>query len=210
VVDREAAGPGLDRAVYAAVAAGVDVVQIRERRLDGARLLAHAREVADAARDAARDSGRSVRIVVNRRVDIALAIGADGVHLGFDAMEIATARKLLGRQAWIGSSAHSVAEVAAAAGADYAHLAPICAPLSKRGTRPPLGNAAITAAARSGARVFAQGGVTPDNAGELCRAGAIGVAVTGAILLADDVSEATRALRAAIDRAGPSPTRRPR
>ena len=201
MVDREAAGSALARAVQAAVAAGVDQVQVRERQLTGARLLAHAQEIAAAARCGARDSGRAVRVVVNRRVDIALAIAADGVHLGFDAMEISDARRLLGPRACIGVSTHSVAEVAAATGADHAHLAPIFAPLSKRGTRPALGLEAISAAARSGVPVLAQGGITADRAGDACRAGAAGVAVTGAILLADDVTGATRALRAALDRA---------
>ena len=201
MVDREAARPALARAVQAAVAAGVDQVQVRERQLAGAQLLAHAREIAAAARRGARDSGRAVRVVVNRRADIALAIAADGVHLGFDAMEIIDARRLLGPRACIGVSTHSVAEVAAATGADQAHLAPIFAPLSKRGTRPALGLGAITAAARSGVPVLAQGGITAKIAGDACRAGAAGVAVTGAILLADDVTSATRALRAALNHA---------
>jgi thiamine-phosphate pyrophosphorylase len=201
VVDREAAGPDLARAVQAAVAAGVDQVQVRERRLSGARLLAHAREIAAAARSGARESGAEVRVVVNRRADIALAIAADGLHLGFDAMEIAAARRLLGPRACIGVSAHSVADVAAAMDADQAHLAPIFPPLSKHGTRPALGLEAIAAAARTGGPVLAQGGITAENAGDAVRAGAIGVAVTGAILLADDVASATHALRAALNRA---------
>lgn len=200
MIDRESAGPGLARAVRAAVAAGVDRVQVRERRLTGAQLLAHAREIAAAARSGAQDSGRSVRVIVNRRADIALAIAADGLHLGFDAMSIVDARRLLGPRACIGVSTHSAAEVTASIGADYAHLAPIFAPLSKPGTRPALGLAAITATARSGVPVLAQGGITAGNAGDACRAGAAGVAVTGAILLADDVTRATRALRAALDR----------
>jgi thiamine-phosphate pyrophosphorylase len=201
VIDRESAGPGLARAVQAAVAAGVDQVQVRERRLTGARLLAHAREIAAAARRGARDSGRAVQVFVNRRADIALAIGADGVHLGFDAMEIIDARRLLGPRACIGVSTHSVDEVAAAIGADQAHLAPIFAPLSKHGTRPALGLEAIAAAARNGIPVLAQGGITARSAGDACRAGAAGVAVTGAILLAADVTSATRALRTALNRA---------
>jgi len=201
VVDREAAGPALARAVQAAVAAGVDQVQVRERRLAGDRLLAHAREIAAAAQRGAQESGRALRVVVNRRVDIALAIAADGIHLGFDAMEIDAARRLLGPRACIGVSTHSVAEVAAVMGANHVHLAPIFAPLSKRGTRPALGLEAIAAAARTGVPVLAQGGITAENAGDACRAGAAGVAVTGAILLADDVADATRALRAALNRA---------
>jgi len=201
VVDREVAGPALARAVEAAVAAGVDQVQVRERRLAGARMLSHAREIAAAARRGAQESGRAVRVIVNRRADIALAIAADGLHLGFDAMEIIDARRLLGPRACIGVSTHSVAEVAAAMGADQVHLAPIFTPLSKPGTRPALGLEAIAAAARTGVPVLAQGGITARSAGDACRAGAAGVAVTGAILLAEDVTSATRALRVALNQA---------
>lgn len=200
MVDRDAAGPDPARAVRAAVAAGVDLVQVRERRLGGARLLAHAQEIAAAARRGARESGAAVRVVVNRRADIALAIAADGVHLGFDGMEIGDARRLLGPRAFIGVSAHSVAEVAAATDADYAHLAPIFPPLSKRATRPALGLEALAAAARSGVAVLAQGGITVENARDACRAGAAGVAVTGSILLSADVVNTTRALRDALNR----------
>ena len=72
-------------AVDAAVRAGVDWVQLRERELDGAALLRFAGELCNVARRAALARNGSVKILVNRRIDIALAIGADGVHLGFDA-----------------------------------------------------------------------------------------------------------------------------
>ncbi len=201
MVDREAAGTALAPAVEAAVAAGVDLVQVRDRELGGAKLLAHAREIAAAARRGAQASNRSVRIVVNRRDDIALASDADGDHIGFDAMAIGDARRLLGPHACIGMSTHSVAEASAATDADHVHLAPIFAPLSKHSTRPALGLDAIAAAARSGVPVLAQGGITAGNAAEVCRAGAAGVAVTGAILLAENVSNATHALRVALNQA---------
>jgi len=104
----------------------------------------------------------------------------------------------------LGVSAHSPDEVesAARAGADYVHLAPVFAPLSKRSARPALGAAAVRAASRGGIRVIAQGGITPANAGELVRSGAAGVAVTGAILQAPDPAAATRALRAALAAGG--------
>ena len=142
---------------------------------------------------------------MNRRLDVALAIEAQGAHLGFDAVSLASARQLLGRGAMLGVSAHSPAEVETAAreGADYAHLAPIFAPLSKPASRPPLGVGALSSAAAHGIAVIAQGGVTQDNARELIDHGAAGIAVTGTILLADDPGAATRGLRAALD-AGPA------
>jgi len=195
VIDRGAAVRALPAVVEAAVRAGVDWVQVRERALDGAELLAFAEDMAAAARRGARE----VRITVNRRADVALAIGADGVHLGFDAMDVAAARRVLGEEALVGVSTHSVDEVRAAAGASYVHLAPVFAPLSKPATREALGLAAVEAAARFSVPVIAQGGVDASNAGAVRAAGAAGVAVTGAILMADDPATATAALRRALE-----------
>lgn len=191
------------RSVEAAVRGGVDWVQIRERELPGAALLDHAAEIVRAARAAAAERGGAVTLLVNRRIDVALAIGADGVHLGFDAVDAATARRLLGAEARIGWSAHAASELAGAPPElSYAHLAPIFAPLSKPATRPALQPPALTAAARHGVPVLAQGGVTADNASALIEAGAAGVAVTGTILSADDPAAAAAALRASLDAAG--------
>ena len=201
MIDRGAAERTLPAAVEAAVYSGVDWVQVRERALDGARLLAFAEEIAGAARRGARAAAREVRIIVNRRADVALAIGADGVHLGFDAMDVNAARRVLGESALVGVSTHSIGEVRAAAGASYVHLAPIFAPLSKPVSRASLGLAAIEAATRGQVPVIAQGGVEASNAAAIRAAGAAGVAVTGSILMADDVAAATSALRHALDQA---------
>ena len=175
------------RAVADAVQAGVSWVQIRDRELEGGALVAHADAVASAAREAAAKRGRDVTVIVNRRVDVALAIRADGVHLGFDAVDAATARELMGPAARIGISAHSPDEIAAAGpGVSYAHLAPIFAPISKASTRPPLGLDALREASTHGVAVIAQGGIDAENAAEIVTAGAAGIAVTGAVLGAQD------------------------
>jgi len=186
-------------AIAAAVEGGVDLLQLRERALGGAALLAWVDGVARALGGAA----RRVKILVNRRVDVALAAEADGVHLGFDALPPAEARALLGPDRLVGVSAHAPEELAAAAaaGADYAHLAPIFAPFSKPATRPALGLAALAAARDAGLAVLAQGGIDPERAAAAVRAGAAGVAVTGAVLGAADPGAAARALRAALDAA---------
>jgi len=183
------------------VAAGVDLVQVRERELGGAALLGHVDELLAAARRGARARSGAVRVVVNRRVDVCLAAGAEGVHLGFDAVPPLVARRLLGPAAWIGVSTHAPAELPGLAGgeATYAHLAPVFAPLSKPQERPPLGLDALREACAGPLPVLAQGGVTAERAGACLRAGASGVAVTGEILLAPDPAAATRALRAALD-----------
>jgi thiamine-phosphate pyrophosphorylase len=202
VVDRAAAGAGLEAAVAAAVAAGVDWVQVRERELPGAELLAHAERVAAAARRGAQRAGRELRILVNRRVDVALALGVDGAHLGFDAMAPEDARALLGPDALVGVSAHAAQEVPEPGGAaSYAHVAPVFPPLSKplAVARAPLGLAGLRAAVARGLPVLAQGGIDAAGAAAARAAGAAGVAVTGAILMADDPGRAAAALREALD-----------
>ncbi len=198
----------LAEAVAEAVAGGVDWVQLRERVLEGAALLELSEEIAVAARlgARARPGGGAVQLIVNRRLDVALALGDAGVHLGFDAMAPAEARRLLGPTRLIGISAHAVTEVAAAAraSASYACLAPIFLPRSKPATRPALGVGVLAEAARCGIPVLAQGGAQAANAAELVAAGAAGVAVTGAILLADDPGAAAMQLRRALDLGGPA------
>ena len=80
-------------AVRLACANGVDWVQVRERELAGDRLLEWARGLAKAAQEGATRANRQVRVLINRRLDIALALGADGVHLGFDAVSPRSARR---------------------------------------------------------------------------------------------------------------------
>jgi len=201
VIDRALGGADLPARVAEAVRAGVDWVQIRDRDLDGAPLLRHAEEIATAARAAAAETERGLQVLVNRRVDVALAMGADGVHLGGDGMEVASARALLPAGSLIGVSTHSPAEARAATAADYVHLAPVYRPRSKPATRPPLGCAAVGEAAAAGVPLFAQGGIDAGNAGAVLAAGARGVAVTGVLLAADDIAAATRALRRALDSA---------
>ena len=214
VVDRGAVRGDLTRCVAAAVGAGVDWVQIRERDLVGAALLAHAEEIDRAARQAAAQrGGRRVEIFVNRRIDVALALDADGVQLGFDAVDPQTARRLLGIGARIesnvkiGISTHHPDEIRTAPPeVDCAQLAPIFSPLSKPHAGPNLGVRAVSEAARHDIPVIAQGGITPTNATAIAAAGAAGIAVTSAILSAPDPAAATRALRAALAAA---PQRRP-
>ncbi len=199
MTDRASARGDLVEAVDAAVSRGVDWVQVRERDLEANELLALAERVAEAARAAAKRAGREVRILVNRRADVALAIGADGVHLGFDALGPAAARRLLGPEALVGVSCHTAHQVRTLSDASYAQLAPIFAPLSKPAERPALGLAAL-GLAEGPIPVLAQGGIEASNAADALAAGAAGAAVTGAILGAGDPGAAAAALREALDR----------
>jgi thiamine-phosphate pyrophosphorylase len=184
----EAARPSLLRDV---ARAGVDWVQLRDRRCEAGELLE--------ASDALAEQAPGLRLVVNRRCDVAWAARAFGVHLGFDGVAPTQARDLLGERAWIGVSCHAPEEVDAGCGADYAHLAPIFPPLSKASERRALGLQALALASRRGLPVIAQGGLCADNARAAVEAGAAGIAVTGSILQADDPARATRALRDALD-----------
>jgi thiamine-phosphate diphosphorylase len=197
VLDRAAVEGVSSERLTAVLAQGVDLVQLREREVPGGALLSLARGL----REAVRRAGGAIALVVNRRADVALAAGADGVHLGFDGLAPRDARELLGPAAWVGVSCHAPAEVAAAEGASYAHLAPIFEPLSKPAARAPLGAPALAACA--GRPVLAQGGITADNAGACLAAGAAGVAVTGAIWNAADPAAAAARLRRALDAAVP-------
>jgi thiamine-phosphate pyrophosphorylase len=218
VTDRSLARGPLEDVVSQAVAEGVDWVQVREKDLTGKSLLELSQRVARAARRGALSRGTSaapVRVVVNRRSDVALALGRgrdvlpedriDGVHLGFDGVSPAEARRLLGPEAWIGASCHTPPEVWAAreAGANYLHLAPIFPPTSKAARGPSLGLPALAASAACGLPVLAQGGIHAENAREVLAAGAAGVAVTGAILMAADPGKAAATLRRALDGAPP-------
>jgi thiamine-phosphate pyrophosphorylase len=177
----------------------VDRVQVRDRQLEGGALLALCDAVMAAARRGAAARDEPARVLVNRRADVALAAGADGVHLGFDAMGVAAARDLLGEDALIGRSTHAPDEIAAESGLSYVHLAPVFDPLSKPATRPALGLGALAAAARRGVPVIAQGGIDAPRARAAIEVGAAGVAVTGAVLLCEDPGAAARAIREALD-----------
>jgi thiamine-phosphate pyrophosphorylase len=176
-------------AIAAAVAAGIDAVQLRDARAGGGALLEAARTLRDLTR------GAGAMLLVNDRIDVALAAEADGVHLPAASFPIAAARALAGARAWIGRSTHSPEEAARAAadGADYVVLGPIYATPSKAAAGAPLGVTAV-AATRIAVPLVAIGGVTPERVAELRRAGAAGVAVVRAVLDAPDPAAAARAL----------------
>ncbi|MFP6639565.1 MAG: thiamine phosphate synthase [Myxococcota bacterium] len=199
VVDRTASRLPLMEAVTAAVAGGIDWIQLRDRNLGGADWLEWAREVTEAVR-AIRPE---VEILVNRRLDVALTLRAQGAHLGFDAVSPATARALLGKAARIGASVHDLDEVAAAGerGLDYVHLAPVFDPVSKSRERPALGADALRDARSQNIPIIAQGGIEPGRCREVLHAGARGIAVTGAILGSARPGDVTAALRAELDSA---------
>jgi thiamine-phosphate pyrophosphorylase len=169
---------------------GVAAVHLREKDLGGRELLALARALAAVCR------ARGQTLLVNDRLDVALAVGADGVHLPAAGVSPADARRLLGPAALVGVSCHSAADVgrARAGGASFATFSPIYDTPSKRAYGPPLGLAALRDAARLGLPLVALGGVDAGRVAEVRAAGAQGVAAIRAWLASGDPAAAVRAL----------------
>lgn len=198
VTDRaQTDGRSLIDVVSAALKGGVGAVQLRERGLETRALL----ELATALRAATRATGAA--LLINDRIDVALACDADGVHLPGHSFAVAEARALLGPQRLIGVSTHHPDEVrdAAAAGADFAVFGPVFATPSKAAYGAPLGVDALTRArAATTLPLFAIGGVDASTVAAVRDAGADGVAVIRAVLAADDPAAATAELRRAASR----------
>ncbi len=184
--------------VREAVAGGATCVQLREKACGAREFLEEAR----ALRAATRELG--VALIVNDRVDVALAVGADGVHLGQRDMPIADARRL-GPPGWIiGVSAESVEDAVRAEreGADYIGVSPVFATSTKADHAPPLGLEGLRAIrAAVGIPLVAIGGLHAGNARAVVRAGADGVAVVSAVVSADSPRAAAEELRREIDAA---------
>jgi thiamine-phosphate pyrophosphorylase len=194
VTDRHATGGrDLVEVVTAALDAGLPAVQLREKDLPGRPLLA----LAEALRAATARAG--ALLIVNDRIDVAVAAGADGVHLGGGSVPVEVARRLLPPGALVGVSTHAPAEAAAAAGADFVFFGPVYATPSKSTYGPPQGVTRLADAVRAAAvPVLAIGGITVHEVAAVRAAGAAGVAVIRAILGAPDPAVATRGILAAL------------
>ena len=187
----------MEKFLRAAIAGGVGMVQLRDKSLPDAKLL----EVAVRCAIVCRDS--NVPFIVNDRIDIALASGADGVHVGQDDMPVRAIRMLAGDQLIIGLSTHSPEQVDAAAelDADYIGVGPIHETPTKPG-RVAVGPQLISYAARRQTPMFfAIGGLEPGNVAPVVQAGARGVSVLRWITQAEDPTAAARALREQIEEA---------
>ena len=178
--------------VRAAIRGGVSCVQLREKGCS-------TREFMDEARLLkALLVGTGVPLFINDRLDVALAVGADGVHLGQNDLAIADARRLVGNRMIIGISAESVADAirAEAEGADYIGASPVFTTPTKTDTAPPLGLDGLRAIRRAvRLPLVAIGGIDADNAAQVLRAGADGLAVVSAIVSAPCPRTAAAALR---------------
>ncbi len=193
-----ARGRPLAEVVAAAVSGGVTLVQLRDKAAGGRALLEQAR-----ALKALLDPLR-VQLIVNDRVDVAVAAGAAGCHVGQSDLPAAAARALLGREAILGVSVDALDQIAAVDPeiVDYVAHGPLAATATKLNAGQPVGAAGLAAVrARTELPLVAIGGIDAGNAGDAMRAGADGVAVVSAIVAAANPAAASRALRRTIEAA---------
>lgn len=172
-------------------------MQLREKDLSSRELLILAAELREMT------SGFGAKLLINERTDIALAVGADGVHVGKMSLPITQIRKLLGPGQLIGYSAHSVEEalLAEAEGADFITFGPVYHTQSKAAYGPPVGVERLKAACLAlKIPVYALGGISLKNIPETMRTGAAGIALISAVMAAPDPTAAATTLLELIDR----------
>ena len=184
-------GKSLESVVASAVRAGVSCVQLREKKAETRIFLQKAQALLAILKP------MGIPLIINDRVDIALASGADGVHLGQSDMPYAHARKLMGPSAIIGLSVETWEDVKEAQGldVDYLGVSPVFSTPTKTDTKDPWGLDGLQKI-RSFSRhpLVAIGGIHASNAGDILNAGADSLAVVSAICSAEDFFEATRQL----------------
>jgi thiamine-phosphate pyrophosphorylase len=199
VTDRGlACGRSLETVVEAAVRGGVTAVQIREKACSAREFI----ELGCALKALLDPLG--IPLIVNDRVDIALAIGASGVHVGQTDIDCRTARRLVGPEAIVGLSIETVEQAREAAefDIDYLGVGPVFATPTKTDAAPALGfDGLARVRALSKLPIVAIGGMNAANAGQAIEAGADGIAVVSAICAAADPESAARELRSAVDQA---------
>ena len=182
--------------VKAAVEGGVTCVQLREKECSTLDFVEQAFSIKDFLK------ARGVPLIINDRLDVALAIEADGVHLGQTDMPLEIAKKILGESMIIGISAESLEDAVEAekGGADYLGVSPIYATPTKTDTAPPLGLEGLRAI-RKAVRLplVGIGGLNRDNSAAVIENGGDGVAVVSAIVAADNPAAAAAEIRQAIE-----------
>ncbi len=193
LTDGQLSGLSLVQQVRLLSLGGASLIQLREKHKP-------AREFYEQAKAAVAVAAPwSVQLLINDRVDIALAVGAHGVHLGQDDMPPDAARKLLGPHAVIGYSTHNIEQAIAATKLpiDYLAIGPIFATTTKSDTAPIIGLDGLRAVRQESGTfpLVAIGGITPENAREVIQAGADSVAVISALLSnSTAITKATRLL----------------
>ena len=190
--------------VKSAVEGGVTCVQLREKDCSTREFIEQALAIKHFLET------RQVPLIINDRLDVALAVAADGVHLGQSDIQLETARKITGPSMLIGISAESVKDAVEAetGGADYLGVSPIYDTPTKDDTAPALGLKGLQEIRnRVKIPLVGIGGLNKSNAAEAIRNGADGIAVVSAIVSADDPAAAAMKLKQLIDKAKTHETR---
>ncbi|HEX9007522.1 MAG TPA: thiamine phosphate synthase [Bacteroidota bacterium] len=196
ITDRKVTKMPLPDAVRLALKGGVRAVQLREKDLPVRELLAIAQELRRITMES------NAKLFINDRVDVAVAVEADGVQLGHQSMPPEAVRRVVGQKMLIGVSTHSLAEAAnaAEAGADLITLGPIFVTPSKMKYGEPLGVEAIGNVKKHiRIPVFGLGGVTNTNMAQVIQAEADGIAMISAIFAADDIQSAAELINRRIN-----------
>ena len=193
VTDRQLSGLSHAEQVARLCEGGARLVQLREKHLS-------AREFYLEASEALRVARRfGAKLIINDRADVALAVGADGVHVGQDDMPPGAVRALLGEGACVGFSTHGVGQAVAAAAlpVDYIAIGPVFDTSSKENPDPVVGLEGVRRVREAvpAVKLVAIGGVTAESARSVLEAGADSVAVIGALLSTADPAEITRRTR---------------
>lgn len=180
----------------AALEGGATIIQLRDKQASTRQLVEEGLILRRLTRE------RGALLIVNDRIDVALAVNADGVHLGQDDdLPLQLARNILGPERILGISAgnHAEATAAIAAKADYISVGSIYATRTKADAGAPIGTQFLSElATRTNIPLVAIGGITAQNVGPVRQAGAIGVAVITAVVSADDIVLAARNIRNAL------------
>ena len=193
ITDRRLSGLSHAEQVARLCEGGARLVQLREKHLSPREFYAEAEEALRVARSF------GAKLIVNDRADVALALGADGVHLGQDDVPAEAARALLGEGMIVGFSTHGVEQAVAAARLplDYVAIGPVFATSSKENPDPVVGLEGVRRVREAvpAVTLVAIGGVTAESARSVLAAGADSVAVIGALLSTPDPVEITRRTR---------------
>lgn len=207
VTDRSLSnGRSTQTIVEAAIFGGVSCVQIREKNCSTREFVEQARALQPVLKQ------HRVPLIINDRLDIALAVGADGIHLGQEDMHISDARRLAGDKMIIGISAENLGDAIAAErqGADYIGISPVFATSTKTDTAPPLGLEGIRRIrANLSIPLVGIGGIDQKNARDIISAGADGVAVVSAIVSAGCPQTAAATLKNLVKKQATSILRKP-
>lgn len=196
-----AAGRSLAELARAAADGGATLIQLRAKEQSTREMIREAKAIHAAL------EGTGVPLLINDRVDVALASGAEGVHLGADDMELTDARRLLGSGGIIGATLKKAGELPylASAAIDYACIGGVFGTVHKDNPDAPLGLDGLASLQREAARALgplpigAIAGINAGNAASVIAAGADGVAVIGALFSGTDTKAAARELRGIVD-----------